>query len=736
MTAEKLGLAFGNALMGFSGLSGQEKQSVAMAELYSDSSLTLSEADEIRLSFDPEDVYSLTPAQLGMYEHWDNYFLRYVLRFNSMTDAKRMEMSISSATKRHPCLRSRIEKLSNGSVKQIVLKSAGTLFAVADEDIETFLAADRRADNSALFRATLVGSYLVIDTHHIIADGWSLAVLARDIKACYDHPGNAAEPTVSFGRYTEWLKERPDGISYWRSLLAGCGVSSDLPHSGSAFGKKHIAVQSVFSADVRGFAIRNRVAENTILEAAFSLLLLKNNHTAIFGKVLSGRNAPIHGIQDVVGTFINIVPVCVAESDDLIAQIHEQSIMTNVYGFTPLSEMYAQTDLKRINILFVFENYPMETQIELVSSEEQTEFDVSFSVRKTDEGYTCCVSFAPEKYDRETIESMLSDYAQTVKDLLDGKTAVSHADAASREYAAPVGDTEAEICRQFGEIVDQERVGRDDNYYDLGGTSLGMMEMLSRDPLSALTPSEFMADPTPAGLAGLLKSSRDRSVVTVLYEPRLPYDSGIVLFSYAGGDAAAYTALIAEFRKRSAPVAVYYVPWLDRYETAVREIRELSERISLSFYSHCAGCVTAMKLLDILNAESAVIQKYYAAGSIPPADPVNIWKDMRDDMVLSVLSKAGMPDLPDSQLQTLIANFRSNTAEYFEYMQNQTAKTPSSVSLIISRKDIFTPDYASAADLWERHIQGVDAVIYLDAPTHYFQSTNAKELANILLSEE
>lgn len=734
--AERLGRAFCGALNDMVSLSRQDRQSVSRAEMYSDSDLTLTEADEIRRSFDPEDVYSLTPAQAGMYSHWDCYCLRYVLRFDTPHDAARLEKSISAAVQRHPILRSRVRKLSTGSVKLIVLRTAASLFSVFDEELQAFLSVPRRADSDDLFHATLVGSCLVIDTHHIIVDGWSLAILAREIKAFYDHAQIEAGPAVPFGKFTEWLKKRPDGISYWKPLLAGCGVSSDLPHSRTSVGKEHNAMQSVLCADVRSFAVSRRVSENTVLEAAFSLLLLDHNRTAVFGKVLSGRNASIHGIQDAVGTFINIVPVYIAEPADIIAQIHEQSIMTNVYGFTPLSAMYAQTDLKRINILFVFENYPMETPIDLISSEEQTEFDITFSVTRSGDGYSLRASFAPEKYDRDTIEKMLSDYQRIVTDLLDDKVAVSRAETAIRNYSAPVGETEAEICRQFGAIVDQERVGRDDNYYDLGGTSLGMMEMLSHDPLSALTPSEFMSAPTPAGLAGLLKSSRDPAVLTVLYEPERPYDTGIVLFSYAGGDAAAYTALIAEFRKRQAPVAVYYVPWLGEYETAARDIRELSERISLTFYSHCAGCVTAMKLLDILNSEDTVIQKYYAAGSIPPRDPVNIWRDMSDDMILAVLSKAGMPNLPERQLQTLIADFRSNTSEYFDYMQNKSVKTPSSVSLIISRRDIFTPDYASAADLWERYMQGVDSVRYIDAPTHYFQSSNAKDIANILLSED
>lgn len=689
-----------------------EKLGVAMKRQMEILVGSTSEFDDVLQRYSPDDVYDLTPTQLGMYRNWEHYYLHYTVEFGEEPDAQRLEKAVSLLTQRHPILRSKFVELSDGTVKQLILKDWQQI-----------------SDSDKLFRVKPNGVRLTVETHHIILDGWSLSILARDLITYYHSPEISVSPTASFGRYSQWLRTQSTGLPYWSELLSGCETSSDLPHISNAVGQIHEMVERLISSEgVASFAKEHRVSINTVLETAFAMLL-KGNSTVLFGKMVSGRNAPLSGIEEIVGPFVNLVPVYVKSNGDLLSQIHEQSIMANEFGFTPLAELYAHTDLRRINILFIFENYPSASAIPLIDYKEENEFDLTVSIRETECGYLIRASYAPEKYERSVIEEMISNFDVSLRQLLSDRDMPDAQQMhTSLHYEAPIGEIESSICKLFEQVIGAETVGRHDNYYDLGGTSLNMMELLCEAPLDELSPSEFMQNPTPAGLARIVINRSADSVPVPLYAPK-DATAAYVLFPYGGGDAAAYTALVAEFRKRNASVALLFVPWGCDYNVVADNLR--SYPLPIHFYSHCAGAVIAMKLLDRVNG----VKKYIAGASIPPEEMQNIWPSVPNETVLSVLYDAGMPKLPKSQEDSMLRQFRENTEEYFCYFSKKNCKTPTGVSLVLSREDIFTQSHSYASELWNRYIEHVDAIHYIDSATHYFQSANASELADILLKE-
>lgn len=305
-----------------------------------------------------------------------------------------------------------------------------------------------------------------------------------------------------------------------------------------------------------------------------------------------------------------------------------------------------------------------------------------------------------------------------------------------RKYEPPVNETERKLCALFSEVLKKESVGRSDSFFDLGGTSLDMLSLLCRPPLDQLSPPAFMTHSSPAELAALLGSTEAAASLVPLYLPDQPFHSGIILFPYAGGDAAAYTALVAEFKKRKAPAALYFLSWGENLDGARTRILELAGEMEIRFYSHCAGSAIAMKLLEQLNGPQMTVGRYFAGADIPPARAENIWKTISDRELMKILSRAGLPQLPQDRMEDLIIRFRSNTEEYFEFLGSRREKIPCRVTLILSRKDLFTQDYQNAVDRWSQYVVAVGDVHYIDSPTHYFQSTEAAALADILLSED
>ena len=305
-----------------------------------------------------------------------------------------------------------------------------------------------------------------------------------------------------------------------------------------------------------------------------------------------------------------------------------------------------------------------------------------------------------------------------------------------RKYEPPVNETERKLCALFSEVLEKENVGRSDSFFDLGGTSLDMLSLLCRPPLDQLSPPDFMTHSSPAELAVLLNSHDVTASLVPLYLPEQQCHCGIILFPYAGGDAAAYTALVAEFKKRQAPAALYFLSWEESLGAARNRILELAGEMEIRFYSHCAGSVIAMKLLEQLNAGQMTISKYYAGADIPPVRTENIWKAMSDRELLNILYKAGLPQLAEDQMADMIIRFRRNTEEYFDFLGSRKERISCRATLILSRKDLFTQDCQNAVERWSQYVTAVDAVHYLDSPTHYFQSSEAAALADILLSED
>ena len=74
-------------------------------------------------------------------------------------------------------------------------------------------------------------------------------------------------------------------------------------------------------------------------------------------------------------------------------------------------------------------------------------------------------------------------------------------------YDAPRDAKEAALCRIFAEVLDLEDLGRDDNFFDLGGTSLlaiRVLEAARRERLGDVPAMALFRAPTPAQLAATL----------------------------------------------------------------------------------------------------------------------------------------------------------------------------------------------------------------------------------------
>ncbi|WP_327120823.1 amino acid adenylation domain-containing protein [Streptomyces sp. NBC_01341] len=356
-----------------------------------------------------EDVLPLTPLQEGMLFHAlydsraaDVYTAQFVFDLEGPVSVPALQAAVGGLLRRHPNLRAGfLHEDLDRPVQAIAaevpvpleeLDLTGAHYAGATEEhLAAFLAADRirrfDLDTPPLMRFTLVSTgpqlhRLVMTSHHILLDGWSVPLLVRELFELYARGGDdSALPRVApYRTYLAWLaqQDRAAALDAWRgalegieapTLLAGRG-GADTPGTGELPQTLVLDLDAATTRRLRDTARGHRLTLNTLIQGAWGLLLahLTGRPDVVFGTTVSGRPPEIPGVESMVGLFINTVPVRLrpAPGDTLatlLTRLQEEQGCLLGSQFVGLTEIRGVTGLDELfDTLAVFENYPMDAE--------------------------------------------------------------------------------------------------------------------------------------------------------------------------------------------------------------------------------------------------------------------------------------------------------------------------------------------------------------------------------------
>ncbi|GAA3814321.1 hypothetical protein GCM10022226_39030 [Sphaerisporangium flaviroseum] len=354
-----------------------------------------------------EDVLPLSPLQEGFFFHslldgsaGDAYVVQQVIELTGPVDGAALRRAARSLLDRHAPLRACFRPRPDGRPVQIVAggldlpwhevdltgRDAGERPALVDA-----VAAGERARRFDLARPPLVRcafvrlggdrSLLMLTFHHIVADGWSLPVLHRELMASYGAgAGAAALPEVTpYRRYLRRLSvaDRDAARTAWRTALDGLDEPTRLvgtPADGAPLRPEQVRVELPERATARlaARARENGVTLGTMVQGAWGLLLgrLTGRHDVVFGTTVSGRDAEVDGIESMVGLFINTLPTRfrwdpAATLAGLLGRLQDEQARLLDHQHLGLSELQRLAGLAGAGELFdtlvVFENYPAGT---------------------------------------------------------------------------------------------------------------------------------------------------------------------------------------------------------------------------------------------------------------------------------------------------------------------------------------------------------------------------------------
>ncbi|MGR6921079.1 amino acid adenylation domain-containing protein [[Actinomadura] parvosata] len=326
------------------------------------------------------DVLPLSPAQEGLLFHAlygggaDAYVVQARFTVEGEADPARLRAALESLLERHPNLRACFRHKGLDRPVQLVPHRVRVPWTEVEPpteaDLERMLEADllRPFDvtRPPLVRATLVRRReLVLTMHHLLVDGWSMPILARELAALYAG-GPALPPAPPFRDYLAWLRGQDTGpaLDAWRQALAGLpGPTLVRPGAGAASARQE-AVERELSPEL-GEAVRRRaraagVTVNTLVQAAWGLVLARmtGRDDVVFGAVVSGRPPEVAGVESMVGLFINTLPVRVRTGEPgLLRRLQDEQARLAACHHVRLADVQRGTG-ELFDTLLAFENYP------------------------------------------------------------------------------------------------------------------------------------------------------------------------------------------------------------------------------------------------------------------------------------------------------------------------------------------------------------------------------------------
>ncbi len=442
---------------------------------FPDAQLNQLELDKLLTPFKTQNIssiYSLSPMQEGMLFHSlytplsGVYFEQMTWNFHGDVNVTVLESAWQKVVNRHSVFRTFFIWKNRQTLLQIVLKQVNLPWhnlnwvslstAEQQQQLSEFLQTERtqgfQLDQAPLMRCTLIqlshNTYKFIwSYHHILIDGWCLPIVLKEVLSFYE--GEVCGETYDlpiprpYSDYITWLHSQDKELAktFWRQTLHGFIAPTPLVidkhqdpnlQTDSIYLGLKLHLSTEVSHELQSVAQQYHVTLSTIVQSAWALLLSRYSGEAdiVFGVTVSGRNASLSGIENMVGLFINTLPlrVFISPEEQLISWLEKiQQLMLELqnYSYIPLVDLQTLSDIPGGIPLFesivVFENYPVDSslfnqgdslQISEVNLFEHTNYPLTVVVVPGNE-LLVNITYDTTRFEEDTIKRMLG-HLQTI----------------------------------------------------------------------------------------------------------------------------------------------------------------------------------------------------------------------------------------------------------------------------------------------------------------------------------
>ncbi|MGW0391207.1 amino acid adenylation domain-containing protein [Streptomyces sp. NPDC003042] len=478
-------------------------------------------------------VLPMTPMQEGLLFHarydsrdLDVYHVQISLDVQGELDVERFRAACDAVLRRHPMLRAGFLQLRSGEPVQVIPDPVPMPWHTHDltgldpqaqaERLDALLDADRRRRFDPalppLMRCTRIAlaedrNQLVLSMHHLLVDGWTSSLVLRDLLALYDHAGDESvlpEP-VHYPDYLRWLAEQDldEARAAWMEELAGLKeptlVTPDEDTARVRALPERIAVELSEAGTTALYEMSRRhgVTLNTLVRLAWALCLHRRTgqRDIVFGATVSGRPAELPGVEEMVGLFINTVPVRVrldpAEPvGDLLDRLQQKHAELIPYHHLALTDIQRVAGLGTLfDSCVVFENYPNADSMPSGPDDDLRLLDITGHdayhyplklMAVPGERLYLEVSYRPDLFDADLAQQMAVQLQALLAELPRSLTVPTERFLTSPPPSAVGPGPQRLLCELIAEVLGHDVVSPDDDVFDLGCDSLTALRLAGR----------------------------------------------------------------------------------------------------------------------------------------------------------------------------------------------------------------------------------------------------------------
>lgn len=418
-----------------------------------------------------ENIVSLSPTQEGILFQTllsdDPRLYNEVLQFdiNSELDIDILEKSFNEVIARHSVLRS-VFIYTNVKVNQQVIlkqrKGKVNFFDLTDESdkkgklneyVENIIntAFDLQKDllvRISVFKLNNKKYHFVFSFHHIILDGWSMGIVLNDLFTIYSALANNVQLSLSpVNQYYNYIKhinteDTVNAKHFWENCLAGYDNPNNIPFvkntelgSDYRFTGYGFELTLETTEKINEYCRSNGITSNSFFEAVVGIMLQRYNNCSdvVYGIVVSGRQKELANIQNTAGLFISAVPLRVeaGKNDrfiDIARKVQKASVDCEANAIITLAEIQNYSELKNnlLNVLFTYENYPIENTLKNSDSPlnisdpvmtEATNYNFNIIVMPG-ETFKFSITFNGNVYEDDTAEKVEKHITNLINDIL------------------------------------------------------------------------------------------------------------------------------------------------------------------------------------------------------------------------------------------------------------------------------------------------------------------------------